>query len=106
MKLHIETDKGANLSSSNVRILMEDLMILTESRRNWFWGIENGQDYTITLISPPGWLAEYEARFKVVLKQANVVGTPTITSIRYFDVNGTEVSGPAANQYTVVVDNS
>jgi hypothetical protein len=105
IKLHIETDKGTNLAPSNVRVLMEDLMIITESRRNWFWDLDNGQDYTVTLLSPLGWLAENEAHFKIVFKQASVVGTPTITSIRYFDVNGAEVVGPSANQYTIVVDN-
>ncbi len=105
MKLHIETDKGTNLTSSNVRILMEDLMIITESQRNWFWDLDSGQDYTVTLISPLGWLADYEAHFKIIFKQASVVGTPTITSIRYFDVNGAEVTGPSTSQYTIIVDN-
>lgn len=105
IKLHIETDKGPSLTPSNVRVLMEDLTIVTESQRNWFWSLSNGQDYTITLISPLGWLAEYEARFQLVFKNASVVNTPTMTSVRYFNVNGAEVAGPAPNQYTVRLDN-
>jgi len=105
VKLHIETDKGTTLAPPDVRVLMEDLMIITDSHRNWFWDINNGRDYTVTLISPIGWLAEYEARFKVAFKRATVVGTPTITSVRYFDINGVEVTGPDATQYMIVVDN-
>lgn len=105
MKLRVETNRGTELSEPNVRVVMEDLTVATESRRTWFWNIDNGQDYTITLVSPLGWLTESEARFKIVFKQAQVIGTPAITSIRYFDVDGTEIVGPAIDRYTVVVEN-
>jgi hypothetical protein len=105
IKLHIETNKGIELVPSDVRVLMEDLMIITESQRNWFWNLDNGQDYTITLLSPYGLLTEYETRFKVVFNRTRVANTPTITSIRYFDINGVEVVGPPADQYTIIIDN-
>lgn len=104
IKLHIETNKGTALTPTQVRVLMEDLTAVTESQRSWFWDLDNGQDYTITLISPSGWLAESEARCRVVFKQADIVGTPAITSIRYFDVNGMETTGPDAGNYSLVVD--
>lgn len=104
IKLHIETNKGTTLTPTQVRVLAEDLTIVTESQRTWFWYLDNGQDYTITLISPSGWLAESEARFRVVFKQADIVGTPALTSIRYFDVNGAEIAGPDAGSYSLVVD--
>lgn len=105
IKARIGTTKGVQLSPSHVRVIMEDLTVVSESRRTWFWDMDNGEDYTVVLISPEGWLADYEAHFKVVFKQAAIVGTPTITSVRYFDLNGAEVVGPPAEQYTVIVDN-
>lgn len=104
IKLNVETDKGANLTSSNVRVVTEDLTVVTGSRRNWFWDVYNGQEYTILMLSPVGLLADYEVRFKLVFKQANVIGAPTITSIRYYDADGAEVSGPGINQYAITVD--
>jgi len=57
----------------------------------------------VIVSSMTGLLKYYEARFSVVLHSSiSFSGTPTVTSIRYFDLNGNEVVGPVTD-YTVAM---
>jgi hypothetical protein len=58
------------------------------------------------LLSPTGKLRYYEPRFSIVPinNQDQVIsfaGTPTITSVRYFDINGNQVAGPLPSDFVV-----
>lgn len=97
----IPTSLGS-LNQNFVKVIPEDLTVATISGRNFIQGI-NGQDLTVIFTSNTEKLKYYEAQFTVALHSTfSFTGTPTINSVRYFDINGNEVSGPVAD-YSVSV---
>lgn len=87
---------------SDVRVIPTDLGVVTGSGRNVLHGVSsNGQQLTVSFLSPTGFLKYYEAGFDVVLP---VSATPTVDSVKYFALDGTEVAGPVAD-YNVLVKN-
>jgi hypothetical protein len=96
VKINMPTNFGPALPTPFMQVLEEDLMVNTESNRNLLYGLSNNQqDLTVMLVSMTGKLKYNEARFSVVLRTgASFTGTPTVTSIRYFDLNGSEITGP------------
>ncbi|MDH5570652.1 MAG: hypothetical protein OEY89_02740 [Gammaproteobacteria bacterium] len=98
VKVAIPTLEGT--IPAEVRVIPDDLTMLTQSSRNMLHGVSSdGQELTVSFLSPTGSLEYYEAQFSVVQK---MTGTPTINSIKYFDLNGNEVTGPVSD-YTVVL---
>lgn len=87
------------LADSLIRVVDEDLTVATRSGRSFTYALAaNGEDLTVMLISPTGKLKYYESRFSVFLWPTfDFIGTPTVTSIRYFDLNGDEVAGPTTD---------
>ncbi len=58
------------------------------------------------LLSPTGKLQYYESRFAIALRNnsdptISFAGTPVITSVRYFDINGNLVAGPPVTDFVV-----
>ncbi|HIO13628.1 MAG TPA: hypothetical protein EYN15_00335 [Chromatiales bacterium] len=106
--LDLESSIGASMTPPKCRLKVEDLNILTGSASNSLWSLDpDGRTYKVVLLSPTGGLEGYEARFQVTFKKAahSVVGVPSITSVRYFDVNGVEVfTGPTAGTFDVSVE--
>jgi hypothetical protein len=95
VKIDMPTNFGPTLPTQFLQVLGEDLMVNTGSNRSMIYGLNNGQDLTVMLFSPTGKLKYNEARFSVVLRTgASFTGTPTVTSVRYFDLNGSEITGP------------
>jgi len=99
VKATIPTSFGS-LDPFVTRVIPEDLSVVTLSAMNFTQGT-NGQDLTAIFTSNDEKLKYFEAQFSVVLHSTvSFVGTPTINSVRYFDISGNEVSGPTAD-YTV-----
>ena len=92
----IPTSVG-ELDPTFIKVIAEDLTVNTKSSRNFIQG-SNGQDLTVIFTSNTEKLKYYEAQFSVALHSAlSFSGTPTINSVRYFDINGNEVAGPVAD---------
>lgn len=95
VKVSMPTNFGPALPVPFVQVLADDLMVKTESNRGMIYGLNNGQDLTVILTSMTGKLKYNEARFSVVLRTGAIfTATPTVTSVRYFDLNGVEIAGP------------
>lgn len=107
VKVHMPTNAGISLPEYFVKVNADDLTVKTESSRSVAYGLVNGEDLTVILTSLSGKLQYYEARFSVALRSGiTFSGTPSVTSIRYFDVDGTEISGPQPSptgDYNVVM---
>ena len=95
----IPTSLGT-LDPNFVKVIAEDLSVYTVSSKNLIHAL-NGQDLTVIFTSNTEKLKYFEAQFSVALHSAfSFLDTPTINSIRYFDINGNEISGPVSD-YTV-----
>jgi hypothetical protein len=98
VKLNMPTSAGAGLTQDLVRVLVDDMTLQTGSGRGVNYGLSGGTDLTVIVTSPTGQLKYYEARFSVVLPSFYTFnGTPTVTSVRYFDINGNETGGPVSD---------
>lgn len=87
-----------------VRMYAEDIMSTTNSKRSFTSRLTNNQDIQLILLSPTGKLAYYEPRFTIIMPNGvDYVGTPTITAVNYYDINGDSVAGPPITDYTVEV---
>ena len=107
VKVHMPTNAGISLPEYFVKVIADDMTVKTESSRSVAYGLTNGEDLTVMLTSVTGKLQYYEARFSVALRSGiTFSGTPSVTSIRYFDVNGIEKDGPQpapTGDYNVVM---
>jgi len=106
IKMYVPTSAGTALDPPNLRVVADDLNILTVSSLNVTYRDDNNQNLTVLLVSPTGRLRYYEPRFSIVLINNSTLSysftaTPVITSVRYFDVNGNAVDGPPISQYVV-----
>ncbi len=107
MKLHVPTSAGTSLQPPALRVLPDDLSIATWSNLNTIYHHDSNQDLTIMLMSPTGKLQYYESRFAIALRfdpndaSFNFVGTPVISSVNYYDVNGNTVAGPPISDFSV-----
>jgi hypothetical protein len=106
MKLHVPTSEGTALDPPQLRVLVDDMSGSTSSSLNTTYRHDDNQNLTVMLLSPTGKLRYFESRFSIVpLNDENqvisFVGTPTIISVRYFDINGNEVAGPAVSDFVV-----
>jgi hypothetical protein len=106
IKLHVPTSAGTALGPANLRVLVDDMSVSTASYLNTSYRHDSNQDLTVMLLSPLGRLQYYESRFSIVPRDdsnqiISFVGTPTITSVRYFDINGNQVAGPLPLDYVV-----
>ena len=96
IKATIPTSIGA-LNPYFTKIVAEDLTVSTISERNFTHGT-NGEEVTAMFISTTGKLKYFEAQFSVAVHEAfSFLGLPTINSVRYFDLDGNEISGPVAD---------
>ncbi len=90
------------LTENNVRVVAQDVTTYTRSKLQMTWSL-SGNTLTVLFISANGKIQYYEPRFSIMADSADFTATPTILSVRYFDVNGTAVTGPAVTDYSVSV---
>jgi hypothetical protein len=102
MDLNVPTTVGTPL-----RLVADDMQVLSRSGLNMLSTQRDvNQDMTVMFISPKGRLRYYEPRFSIVLidrefEVDDFTATPTITAVRYFDINGNPASGPQTTNYSV-----
>lgn len=84
------------IPGNSVRVVADDLAYKDlESQRQVSW-VRNGDNITVNFISPNGNMSLYELRFSVVVRPGNIylnTSGPSLTSIKYYDVDGIEVIG-------------
>lgn len=106
MKLYVPTSAGTALGPAALRVVVDDMSGSTASALNATYRHNSNQNLTLMLLSPTGRLRYYESRFSIVPRNdgdqvVSFIGTPTIISVRYFDINGNEVAGPAVSDFVV-----
>lgn len=105
LKIDIPTadnDGNGSPDPANAYIIVDDQGIKNlDAQLQTAW-VTNGTEVTVLLLSAAG-MHPSLARFSVVPRgTTNFLGTPAPTlSIRYFDVNGLEVTGPPPTDYIV-----
>lgn len=106
MKMYVPTSAGTALGPAGLRVVVDDMSAVTLSSLISTSRLDSNQNLTLMLLSPTGRLRYYESRFSIVPRNdgdqvISLIGTPTILSVRYFDINGNEVAGPAASDFVV-----
>ena len=107
VEIRLALDTDVALTDSLYRIIADEMSFYTKSQRSIVTGI-NDNELTVMFISPQGLLQYYEPRFAVVLDSgvhfSNVPYPASISSIKYYDINGNLASGPLSNQYSVSIN--
>jgi hypothetical protein len=101
IKMHVPTTAGTSLTPAQLRVLVDDMSVSTSSNLHAIYHDDSNQDLTVMLLSPIGRLRYFEPRFSIVPLYDQFVGTPTITSVRFFDINGNQVAGPTVSDFVV-----
>jgi len=96
--VHAQTQdsSGLPLTDDYLAVVFDDQQQHLNSRVQSTWS-RSGDDFLVTFLSPIGTMQSYEARFSILVWPgygSQIVGAPTLTSVKYFDVNGNLVSGP------------
>lgn len=96
VRVQMQDTNSAPLTDDNIAVVFDDQSQHLGSRMAPTWS-RNGDEFVVTFISPVGGMQPYETRFSILPLpgQGTIVGTPSLTSVKYFDVNGNPVSGPA-----------
>lgn len=103
IKLNVPmTDQSGSgvVNDDSIRLVPQDVSMFTGSKAQLTWQYD-GTDITVLYISSSDKLKYYEPRFAIVAELADFDAPPTITSIRYFDSLGNEVTGPIISDYSV-----
>lgn len=94
---------GGTVTEDSIRVVAQDVSNFTKSKASMAWSYD-GSVLKIMFISPSGLLHYYEPRFSVVAETADFDSTPTVDTVKYYDINGTEIfTGPATTDYNVKV---
>ena len=97
MHAQVQDPSGLPLTDDYIAVVFDDQQQHLNSRMQSTWS-RSGDDFLVTFLSPIGAMQPYEARFSILAWPgygSQIVGLPTLTSVKYFDVNGNVVSGPA-----------
>lgn len=99
IRVHVQMQDASAMplaDDDNIAVVFDDQQQHLRSRALSTWS-RSGDDFLITFVSPPGSLQPYEARFSILPRPGTgvqLVGTPVLTSVKYFDIDGNPVSGP------------
>ena len=89
---------GNEVLDEGIRVVMDSMPIHEKSQISRIWS-RTGDDYTIIFTSPGG-MHTYEPRFSIVPLfptypyEFDISIPPSITSIKYYDLDGFEITGP------------
>lgn len=96
-------NEGGSVTEDSIRLVAQDVSNFTKSKAQMAWAY-NGTVLKVMFLSSSGNLRYFEPRFSVIAETADFDGTPTIDSVKYYDVDGNEIfTGPAIGDYTVKV---
>lgn len=96
IKVNVPIDTSdSGVVDTGIRVIFDDSPDNLVSRRQATWS-RSGNEFTINIISQNGLLYYWEARTYIVIEDEDYFfsSPPTLTSIRYFDINGDQVAGP------------
>ena len=93
---------GLTPTEKNLRVVPQDVSAFTDSRIQMTWSFD-GSTLTVLFLSAGGNIRYYEPRFGAVAEYAYFTDVPILTSVRYFDIDGNEITGPAVADYTVAL---
>jgi len=104
LRLTLPTTAEIPLTEEHVRVVLDDMTPSTVSNRNIVWGIDN-DELIVMIMSPSGYLQTIESRFSIVLlPRFSFITEPVITSLKFFDVDGEQVSGAVPVDYSVTLN--
>ena len=101
VKLQVPTTVG-----TAVRVVADDMRVAGSPDLGVLSSRDSEQNLTVMFLSHRGRLRYYEPRFSIVLidnedQDDAFLATPTITSVRYLDIDGNPLPGPQAPTFTV-----
>lgn len=91
------------MPDSDIFVLLDDkgnLNLLSQISLNWK---RTGDNFTVILISPKA-MNFGQSRFSVAARPGSVLSTPGVSSIKYYDLNGTEIPGQLITDYTLLTE--
>jgi len=101
VRARAETVDGSLVDISYIRVIADDQSTRLISQSHLSWSRQGDEVYIVNIVAPKN-MTFYEGRFEIVLREGPVsleptafVGTPTIESIKYFDLDGNVVAGSA-----------
>ncbi len=96
------TDQSGSgiVNDDSIRLVSQDVSMFTGSKAQLTWQYD-GAEITVLFISSADKLKYYEPRFSIMAELADFDVPPTLTSVRYFDGLGNEVTGPAISDYSI-----
>ena len=83
---------GPVLHNFFVVVVTEDLNDTYGAYVQSYWS-RNGDNLTVNFVGPNG-MFHQQTRFAVLARTGQITGTPTLTSVTYYDLDGNEVAGP------------
>jgi len=110
LNVPIRTITGGSVSVYNIRVIQDDMYIKNAaSQTNMNWSRE-GDIFTVNFTSPLG-MKYYEPRFSIIAntyRDCVILNdpAPSITSVKFFDLNGSVVTGAAPDvaDYTATLE--
>ncbi len=99
LNMPTETGNGAAVPDQDYFVIPQDLTSVTRSQRTVHW-VRNADQLKIIMASPHGFTF-HEVRMSIVLDDPTIAGTdpahvftvaPTVTSVKYYDINGALLS--------------
>jgi hypothetical protein len=104
MKLHVPTTQGVALAPTALRVVADDMNILSSS--SVLYSHDSNQDLTVMFLEPRGKLRHDEPRFSIIPLNnddftIDFSQTPVINSVSYYDIDGKPVAGPLVSEFTV-----
>lgn len=97
MKVDFTGTTDLPISDDNVKVVVDDMTVYTNSKRQVITSVNN-EVLTVILMSMSDSIKPYEMRFAVALEEPLIFSgpLPAIASIKYYDSNGTEQTGATA----------
>lgn len=91
MKVDFSGTTSAPITDANVRVIVDDMTVYSNSNRQVISSVNN-EVLTVIMMSMSEQIKPYEMRFAVALSSPNSFTgpSPSITSTRFYDINGGE----------------
>lgn len=95
---------GGSVDDNALSVILDEQMGYIDAQLQVSW-VKNGDEVKVMMISPKGKINSKLVRFSLIMKpfyQYTYPDTPTLTSARYFDIDGVEVSDSTVPEILLV----
>jgi len=108
IKMNVPTTLGTALDQPFLRVVLDNMTVQTGSTPSLIYNHDSSEELTVILVSPDGQLKYFQPRFSIALIDnpflpVSFIGIPAVTSVKYYDINGNQVSGPMVGDFSVEV---